>query len=348
MKTKMRAAVFEGNGILNVKSVPTPQIRTADEVKIKVITCSICGSDLHVLNVPPGQDATPGIIMGHEIYGIVEEIGNDVTHVQIGDMVTVDPIIPCGHCRDCRNGFGVLCMNAVSTGQTRNGGFAEYCVFPKNQVYVVPTSIPASTASLIEPLSCVMNAIVKLNPTPLDNVIIFGAGAIGLIFIRVLKLYGVKNILVCEPLEERQAFAKHCGADWILNPIKDNLEQSILEKWDSLANIVVDAVGAGVITEQALPLLGSRGRYMIFGQDNNAKSTIAPSLITRHELQVLGSYCTNHTFIKSIDLLHNPKLGLEKVISHRFDLDDIKKGIEVVRSKEASKVIIYPNGMFDD
>ncbi|MCD8141208.1 MAG: alcohol dehydrogenase catalytic domain-containing protein [Planctomycetaceae bacterium] len=347
MSETMLAAVFEGEGRLAVKQMPIPHVVKPSDVKIKVLAASICGSDIHVLSVPPGQVGKPGTIMGHEFYGTVEAVGDEVTAVAPGDRVVVDPIIACGTCPDCRAGHHNLCLDAVNIGQFCPGGFAEYCVVPGSQVYRLPTTPPASVAAQTEPLACVLNAMIKLNPTPDQRVVIYGAGAIGLIFIRLMRLWGVHNLVVCETLEARRRHAERCQAPWVIDPAKVDVAGEVASRWGGKADIVVDAVGAGIITTQALPLLACSGKYLISGQDNHAVSTIHPAEIVRRELTIIGSYCSHNTFSVAIDLLANPSLGLDLLVSHKVALQDIKKGMDAVADKSASRVIVYPNGMLD-
>lgn len=347
MSKTMLAAVFEGEGKLAIKQMPIPLVAKTTDVKIKIHAASICGSDIHVLSVPPGQIGKPGTIMGHEFYGVVEEIGSDVLAFKPGDTVVVDPIIACGCCSDCRAGNPNLCLDAVNVGQFRPGGFAEFCVVPQSQAYRISSDVPAVVAAQTEPLACVLNAMMKLNPTPDQRVVIFGAGAIGLIFIRLMKLWGVKDLVVCETLDIRRQHAKRCEAPWVVNPLEVNLADELQREWGAKADIVIDAVGAGIITEQALPLLSCSGKYLIFGQDNHAVAKIHPAEIVRKELTVLGSYCTHNTFSVAVDLLSNPCLGLDLLVSHKLELKDIQAGMDAVRDKTASRVIVFPNGTMD-
>lgn len=346
MTTTMLAAVFEGNGVLKVRQVPKPDIARPDDVLIRVDAASICGSDLHVLHIPPGQYAKPGTILGHEFCGHVEAVGEKVTKYQPGDYVVVDNIMKCHVCEYCRTGRDNLCPNAEIFGQTLPGGFAQYCVIPEAQLYHMPESVPAYLAAQTEPLACVMNAMQKLNPTPADNVLIYGTGPIGLTFIRVMRLYGVRNLAICEMSETRRKTAVDCGAGLALDPAQD-LEKAITEAWGEACDIIVDAVGVGPVFGQAIRLLKCGGRQLIFGQNANAVSQVPPAVIVRNELTVMGSYCAHNTFPVAIRLLCDSRLGLERIISKKMELADILDGLDLLKSQKASRVIIYPNGAPD-
>lgn len=343
----MLAAVFKGNGVLNVKEVPKPQITHPDDVLIRVGAASICGSDLHVLHVPPGQYARPGVILGHEYFGYVEEVGSEVTRFRPGDKVVVDNIIKCHTCEYCTAGMDNLCPDAVIYGQQIDGGFAQYCVVKAAQLMPMPEGVPSYLAAQTEPLSCVMNGIKKINPTPADNIVIFGMGPIGLTFVRVMKLYGVKHLAVCEMSGTRRKKALECGADLAIDPANEDIAAVLREAWGDTCDIIVDAVGVGPVFGQAVQLLKCGGRLLIFGQNSNAMSQVPPAVIVRNELTVMGTYCAHNTFSLAIKLLQNPELGLERIISHKVELRDIQHGIDMLNSQQASRVIVYPNGISD-
>lgn len=344
MAKHMHAAIYKGDGRVEVESVPVPAPVRPTDVLLKVEAASICGSDLHVTNVPPGQYAKPGIALGHEFVGVVAEVGSGVTEFSPGDRVVPDPILNCGKCPACRLGKTNRCRNEDIVGQLRDGGFAQFCIVPEHKLYHFPADIPARVAAQTEPLACVMNGILKLNPMPSERVVIFGAGAIGLTFVRVMHLYGVRDIVVCEMEASRRADAVRCGAALAANPAAEDVAVLLSDRWGDLADIVVDAVGGGKVTEQAIPLLKSGGRLLNFGQDSHARATIPPAEIVRKELTLMGSYSTCQTFPVAIQLQRNPELRLDLLVSHEMPLERIHDALALLRDKQASRIIVYPNG----
>jgi len=341
----MLAAVFEGNGILKLKELEMPQIKSPTDVRVKVLAAGICGSDLHILHVPPAQFAKPGTPMGHEFYGVVDSVGDAVTRFKEGDTVVVDNIMKCHVCESCKNGMDNLCPDAEIYGQTLPGGFAQYAVIKEAQLYHMPLGVKPELAAQTEPLSCVVNGMKKINPMPSQRVLLYGAGPIGLTFIRLLKLFGVKQLAVCEKAEKRQEWALKCGADLLIDPSKEKIKEKVLNHWGGLFDIVIDAVGVGSIFGEAVDLLKAGGKLLIFGQDATAVSQVLPAVITRNELTVMGTYCAHNTFLDAIHLLQDERLGLEKIVSHKLELKDILTGMELLRKQEACRVIIYPNGL---
>lgn len=338
---KMTAAVFKGNGILEIETVDTPDVKEPTEVLVKVKSASICGSDIHGLHVPPGQYIKPGVVMGHEFYGYIEAVGEKAGSFKVGDCVVVNPCVPCGECWECRHDMKNLCMNPYHYGQTGDGGFAEYVVVEAGQLYKLPTDISPDIAPQTEPLACVLSGILMVKPTPVDSVLLYGAGPIGLTFIRVLKMYGVRRLAVCAKGEKRISQAKECGADIVINSEKE-LPACVLEReWGGGADVVIDAVGTGRIMEEAVRILNSHGRLLLFGLNFNESAEVPPAVFTRKELKVCGAL--GKAFTDSITLLQDERLGIDKIVSHRFALKDIKTALELLRNKEACRVIIYPD-----
>lgn len=342
MSNLMRAAIFKGNGVLTVQSVPIPEIKKDTQLLLKVEAASICGSDLHGLAVPPGQYMKPGIIYGHEFCGTVVKKGAGAAGFEIGDRVAVNPRVRCGTCYECTHGKGDLCSNSYHYGQTGDGGFAQYALVEVSQLYHIPPSIKPEIAAQTEPLACVMNAIRIAKPSPVDHVLLYGAGPIGLTFIRVLKLFGIKNLIVTAKGERRVQEALSCGADIVVDTEKQTVKDAMQANWSNGADVVIDAVGRGPIFSEALPLMNPQGRLILFGLDTNAASTVPPSIFTLNELSVCG--VLGKDFPSAIEMLKNEDLELDRFITHRFSLDDILKGIELMWNKDACRVIIFPNG----
>ena len=165
MQGTMKAAVYEGEGVLTVKEVVIPQVRKDTDVLIRVDAASICGSDLHGLTIPPGVVHTPNIIYGHEFCGTVVEKGSSVEAFEIGDFVTVNPRVRCGHCYECTHNRGDLCSETYHYGETGDGGFAEYALVDAGQMYRVRKSAN-DVRSQIGAFTVLANAKAKAAANP--------------------------------------------------------------------------------------------------------------------------------------------------------------------------------------
>lgn len=339
----MKAAIFEGEGVLTVREVEMPKIRRSTELILKVECASICGSDIHGLNVPPGQYMKPGIIYGHEFCGTIMEMGDDVEGFEVGDRVAVNPRVRCGTCYECIHNKGDLCSDSYHYGQTGDGGFAQYALVDAGQLYRVDKGVSPDLAAQAEPLACVMNAATIARPMPTDYVLLYGAGPIGLTFIRVLKLFGIKNLIVTAKGGERVEEAKNCGADIVVDVQKESVADAMRREWPYRADLIIDAVGRGDVLSEAFELLNPRGRMILFGLDNNARSVISPGAIVMNEYTLLG--VLGKDFPAAIEILKHKDLGLERFITHRIPLEEIGTGIELMRSKQTCRVLVYPNGL---
>ncbi len=336
----MRAAVFEGEGVLRLKEVPEPRVDAADDVLIEVDACGICGTDLQILNVPPGHPATPGTVMGHEFIGHVAALGPDAAAagLAIGQRVAVDPDATCGTCRFCRAGRPANCENIKALGIFRNGALAPLAKSPARAVYAVADEPPTSVAALIEPLACVVNGANRASPRPGESALIYGAGPIGCLFAAVFKAAGVSPIVVIEPTEARRTVIRAVGADEALAP--DAFEARRAELFPAGADIVVDAVGTRFAAAVGEAALG--GRIVLFGQNANARPEVHQYTITARSLTVVGTYITNFTFPQAIRMIEQRILNLAPMVTHVLPLERLHEGVDLLRSGEATKVVITP------
>src|SRR5256886_1627420 len=215
-----------------------------DDVLLAVRAAGICGTDVHILAVPPGHPATPGVIMGHEYAADVVATGDRVDHVAPGDRIVVDPSIWCGSCPYCQMGLTNLCDRMTGVGIFRHGGFAPLSVVPARAVYRISSDVASEIAALAEPLADVLNGIRKLGVIPGESALVLGAGPIGLLFTLLLRAAGVGTLLVAEVADYRAAQARECGADLIINPRQQDLAAVVRGETRLGADIGVVAVGA--------------------------------------------------------------------------------------------------------
>ena len=336
----MRAAVFEGSGVVRLQDVPKPTLTGAEDVIIEVEACGICGTDLQILNVPPGHPADPGVVMGHEFVGHVTALGEDAAAagLAVGQRVAVDPDATCGVCRYCRAGRPANCENIRALGIFRNGALTSFAKAPARAVYRLADDPPTEIAALVEPLACVVNGANRASPRPGESALIYGAGPIGCLFVAVFRAAGVSPIVVIEPTEARQAVVKAVGATEALAP--DDFEARRAELFPAGADIVVDAVGTRFAAAVGEASLG--GRIVLFGQNFNARPEVHQYTITARSLTVVGTYITNFTFPQAIRMVEQGILNLAPIVTHVLPLERLAEGIELLRAGTAVKVVITP------
>jgi (R,R)-butanediol dehydrogenase / meso-butanediol dehydrogenase / diacetyl reductase len=341
MEKTMLAAVFMGNGKLELQERPTPELKKRDDVLLRVRAASVCGSDIQILNRPPGHPATIGAVLGHEYMGEVLEAGDDVRHVRPGDHVIISPDLRCGHCYFCQIGRTNMCENRTTLGIYLDGGFARYNVAPARAVFRLDQKVPPEIAALGEPLAVTMHGIGRVNIRPGDSVVVLGAGPIGSLFAMLAKLCGAGLVVVSEPTQGRRAYAARLGADVVVNPQEQDLPEVVSGVTPRGADIVVDAVGS--LFGQAMQVARRGGKILLFGVNARAESTFRQFNITDNEFDVLGSYIFDNTlFPRVIKVLESGALPLDRLVTHRLPLDQIQGGIQLLRGGDALKVVVVP------
>ncbi len=337
MIAMMQAIVFHGEGKWRLEDVAQPTIAAPDDVLLKVDRTGICGTDLHILSTPPGHPATPGSILGHEYVATVIDAGDNVTHLQRGDRVVVDPNITCGLCQYCRQGMTNVCERMTTLGIFRHGGLAQFNVAPAKSLHRISNAVPVERAALAEPLACVWHAFEKAALIPGESVAILGAGPIGLLFLLLFKAAGAGKVFLVEPADFRRQQAEILGADGAFNPNTDNAAHEIKAATGIGADIVVDAVGS--LLPAALQMVRFGGRVILFGMNQHAEGTIQQYYPTRYEVTIIGSFIQRTAFPKVVRALESGIIPVEKLITHRIGLADLSEGLDALRQGTAIKVL---------
>lgn len=344
MESKMMdAVVFTETGKYEFTKKTEPEITKANEMKVKILAASICGTDVHILGNPPGVVATPGIILGHECVGEVVQIGVGVSSYQVGDRIILDNNLPCGVCPACQTGNSNLCTNMSSMGVHIDGVFAQYAVIPESAAVKISKDMSIDKAIFAEPLNCVMGGMKKLKVMPGDTVLILGGGPIGLYYTSMFKASGAGKVLVSEVSEFRIEHAIKNGADYVINPSKDNLKEKVLSLTNGKgADIVVDAVG--VLLPDAIQTVCNGGSILLFGMNAQARQQISQNDITARGITIYGNFIGLNTLKNVANLLENDVVNFESMITHRLNLSEFETGLEAMRKGQALEVVLYPFG----
>ncbi|HEY3138621.1 MAG TPA: alcohol dehydrogenase catalytic domain-containing protein [Blastocatellia bacterium] len=340
MTHAMQAVVFRGAGEWRLESVPQPQVASDDDVLLRVDRASICGTDIHILAVPPGHPATPGSILGHEYVATVVDIGEAVRNVKPGDRVVINPNITCAVCEYCRLGLSNVCENMTALGIFRHGGLAEFNVAPARALHKISPDVPTERACLAEPLACVLHAFEKSALVPGEDVAILGAGPIGLLFLMLFKTAGAGKVFIVEPSEFRRSMAEQFGADLVINPTKQDTRRAIKAETRIGADVVVDA--AGTLLPESLELVRRGGRIILFGMNQHAERPFNQHDLTRYEVSIFGSYIQRTAFPRVARILEAGLLPVEKLITHRLRLNEVGEAFEAMRAGEAIKAVVEP------
>ncbi|MEO1440485.1 MAG: zinc-dependent alcohol dehydrogenase family protein, partial [Chloroflexota bacterium] len=314
----MKAIVFPAPRQLSVETLadPTP---AADEVVVKVARSGICGTDIHIYQNEYMSDfpLTPG----HEFSGEVVAMGSGVNmNIKIGDRVAVDPNLYCMHCDFCRNGMANHCLNWQGIGVTRAGGFAEYVTVPARACYHLPESMTDKQAAFIEPLSCVVYALQRFPVSPADNVLIIGAGPMGMLLVQSLRHGNAANITVVEKQPARLELTMTMGATHTV--LADEHQSERLKEIAPYGfDVVIDATGIPKVIERAFQYLKPRGKFLQFGvAPMGTKIEISPYEIFKNDWTIVGSFALCYTFIPAIEWLANSVVDIEPLVSHTIPL----------------------------
>lgn len=330
--------VFRGNGMLEYVKRPRPRIEADDDVIVRVKACGICGTDLNILAVPPAHKATPGIVIGHEGVGIVEEVGPAVRDLQPGDRVVIANRLTCGQCAYCRRGLDNQCINYRTIGTTMDGAFAPTLRAPARALWKIAPSVPWDDAAFFEPLSCVVGSVRRAPFQPGDQVAIIGAGPMGLLFALLYRAMGAGRVIVLDLAPYRLAFARELGMDAVLDVTQGDVVAEVQRLTGLGADIVVDAVGNQM--DQAIQLTRRGGQVILFGLRPHDRPSVSQYAITRYDLTIHGSFVGLHPFAQTIQLLESRRVQPSVLVTHRLPLTELPRGIELMRAQQAMKVLI--------
>jgi threonine dehydrogenase-like Zn-dependent dehydrogenase len=316
---KMRALVFKDVGKLVLEEVPVPHVKEPDDVLLKIKAVGICGSDVKI--VEGKHHFKPNTILGHEFCGEVVEVGTHVKHMKIGDRVAVDNNIRCGFCDFCRMGLTSQCedIKTSALGVMRDGGYAEYCLVPEKQCFVLPDVIDDILGTQVETLATVVNGMNTLLMLPYDYVLIIGFGPIGYLFSQFAKNIAAK-VAVTEIDPFRFNLAKQCGLT-VWNPNEVDVVEKITDfTYGRKADIVIEATGNGL--EQALKCVTPGGKVLPFGMDSSITASIVPNEITRWATKILGLYLGQNTMVPSIRLFRENRLDMSHFFTKVVPLEE--------------------------
>jgi L-iditol 2-dehydrogenase len=290
-------------------------------------------------------------ILGHEVVGEVVKKGKNISRFNLGDRVAVAPNVGCGYCYLCAAGYNNLCNDYEAFGINLDGGFAEYMKITDKAIIggnliIIPENLSFLEASINEPFSCVYNAYESLKTSPIDNVLIAGAGAIGLLHLILSKIAGARKLMVSDISDDRLKLAKKYGADITLNPSKVNLKEEVfIHTGGKGADVIITACSVPSVQEEALDLAAKLGRINFFGGLPEGKDSIMfkSNIVHYRQLKITGTTgSTISQFIKSMEILSKKEFDIRGLITHTFGLKEIEDAFEKVISGKGLKIAIVP------
>ena len=337
----MKASRFLGNKTFAVTDLPTPHAGPG-ELVLRNQVCGVCGTDVHIYHGEPGSaDVNPPVVLGHEYSGEVVEVGEGVTGFAVGDHVTVDPNIYCGHCAYCQNGKKQLCPSMEAIGVTRDGGFAQYSRIPAAQAFKLEPTVPWEAAAMAEPLACCLHGIDLAGIQVGDKVCVVGGGAIGLLMVQLAKLSGASQIVLSEPNEKRRQVGLQLGANAALDPTRPDSQEVFAQVLDGGANVVIECVGNVPAVKSAFQFAGKGATVLLFSVPKVDATFDLPLFdVYKKELTIKGSFVNPDTHARAVALINSGKVDFGPIITHRFPLDQLPEAIAMQMSDASIKVVV--------
>ena len=340
----MRIAKYYSNRDIRIEEAPRPAIGRG-ELLIRIEACGICGSDVmewyRIDRVP--------LVLGHEIAGVVEEVGQGVSAYKKGDRVSASHHVPCGSCSYCLAGHETVCDTLRKTNFDP-GGFCEFTRLPainvEKGVYPLPEEVSPGEATFIEPLACVLRGQRVAGMKPGFSVLVVGSGIAGLLHINLAKVMGAGRIIATDISDYRLNAAKIFGADHVFLAKDYNQDELLKINKGRLADLVVISTGAPSAINQALDSAERSGTVLFFApmDKDETISLSVNKLFWRTERKLVSSYAASpQDHRQALELIGKRKVQVKEMITHRFPLEKMEEGFKlVVEANNSIKVIIEP------
>ena len=339
MAEMMRSARIYGVGEMGVEEIERYSIQAPDEVLIKIHACGVCPSDLRAYTGTRGGRAYP-FTPGHEWAGEIVEVGPAVEGWKVGDRVAPSWRVMCGTCYYCVRGLHNYCEN-ISRHRPR-GGFCEYGVSVQQGLYKIPDNLSYPQAAFAEPLACIINGNRWTMINYGDDVVVIGAGPIGLMHAQLARHSGAR-VIVSEMNAERLAKAKELGVDEVINPGEVDAVQAVKDLTNGYgANAVIVAVGNRRAEEQALEMaaIGASVNYFA-GTYPPTTFPLDPNVIHYKQIRLTGSHdYTPMDFYSGLLFMSQGAVKVQELISHELPLAQVKEGFDIVAAQQGLKVMV--------
>ena len=324
-----------------LEDIPKP-VCGSNDVLIKIKRTAICGTDVHIFNWDQwAQDTIPvPMAVGHEFVGEIAEIGSEVRGLEIGQRVSGEGHITCGHCRNCRAGLRHLCRNTDGVGVNRAGAFAEYLCIPAVNAFPIPDNISDEMASILDPFGNAAHTALSFNVVG-EDVLITGAGPIGIMAVAICRHVGARHIVITNVNDYRLDLAKQMGASRCIN-VKNNSLKGCMDELGMTEgfDVGLEMSGNAQAFRDMVETMNHGGHIAMLGIPPG-ETAIDWSKVIFKGLQIKGVYGREmfETWYKMISMLQSG-LDISPIITHRFGIDDFQNGFETMCSGQSGKVIL--------
>ena len=313
-----------------------------NDILIKIRKTAICGTDMHIYHWDEwSQNTIPvPMIVGHEYVGEVVGIGEEVRGFEIGDRVSGEGHITCGHCRNCRAGRVHLCRNTIGVGVDRQGAFAEYLVIPAFNAFKIPDNISDDLAAIFDPFGNAVHTALSFNLTG-EDVLITGAGPIGIMAVAVAKHVGARHVVITDVNDYRLDLARTMGASRAINVSSEDLKETMYDLGMTEGfDVGMEMSGVPSAFNSMLESMTHGGKIAMLGIPPNDMSIDWTKVIFKG-LEIKGIYGREmfETWYKMASLIQSG-LDLKPMLTHEYPIDEFQKGFEMMASGQSGKVIL--------
>lgn len=337
----MKALIIEDAKKLVYKDIDVPKVGE-DEVLISVKACGICGSDIP--RVRDGAVHSFPQVVGHEFSGHIVEVGDKVANYKIGDRVTVAPLIPCGKCENCEKGKPAMCTSYSFIGSRQQGAMAEYVAVPSRNLIKLADNVTYEQGACIEPLTVALHGVERVNIISGKKAIVYGCGTIGILLMQCLKAKGLEKVYVIDIDDFKLSMAKELGAYETINSLKTDVHKYFNEH--GKVDYVFETAGVNFIQSDVLNLVNKLGNVVYVGTAHKDITIDHKTFenILRGELNVTGSWMSysapfpGNEWKAAVEYLESGKINVDKIITHRFKLEDGYNAFEAMLSQDENSL----------
>ena len=330
----MKAMMLTGIRQMEMKEVPVPAILNDRDVRIKMKTLGVCGSDIHyyVSGKIGSQVVNYPFTVGHEGAGEVEAVGKGVTMVKPGDRIAIEPAMPCGECDQCKSGRPHTCRKLRFLGcpGQAEGSLSEYIVMPETSCFKIPDHMTYDEAAISEPLAIGLYAVKQSIPMKGAKVGILGFGPIGMSVLLPALAMGAKEVYVTDKIDERLLIAQRSGAVFTANPDQEDVVEKISAKVPELLDVVFECCGEQDAIDNAVDLLKPGGKLMIIGIPEFDRWSFPVDKSRHKELCIQNVRRQNEAVQPALDMMAGGEITVSKMVTHRFGFENTREAFDLV------------------
>ena len=337
----MKQAVMTAPGKISFADVPTPAVKS-DEVLVRMIRIGICGSDIHVFHGKHPYTSYP-VVQGHEVSGVLEKVGAEVTEYKKGDHVTIQPQLVCGTCYACMHGAYHICDNLKVMGFQTTGAASEYFAVKAAKLVRLPLGMSMDYGAMVEPTSVAVHALSRSGSVEGKSVLVLGGGPIGNLVAQSARGLGARKVMITDVSNYRLGIARQCGLELCANPNETDLSAAVARTFGSdRPDLILECVGINQTTEQAIQN-ARKGTDIIIVGVFGQKATVDLGLVQDRELRIIGTLMYQEgDYRKAVDLITTGKVNLSPLITNHFPFEQYLEAYRFIDEKkdQTMKIII--------